>query len=1282
MCIYTEKVSMLDYYSYRLMFRKGCFNMLHKARRLFQVYTTDMYAKANQWRINHARTHQAELRADLYKGLEDQLSAEDAKARNIRFTGKKFILPATYSYTPRWYDKKYRDAMAIVSKYRKPDLFITFTCNSKWKEITDELEPGQSAFDRPDLTARVFYMKFQELMKDLTKKHVLGHVVAWMHTIEFQKRGLPHAHILLIFSNDSKLERPEQFDQVVSAELPDRETNKHLYDLVVQYMIHEPCDNNWKTKCKKNGHSCGAYFPKEFTNHTEDSGDGYPKYRRRSPQYGGNTGLLMVWVNDKKKWVPIDNRWVVPYNPDLLQKYEAHINVEVCCSIKAIKYLYKYIYKGPDKASFAFKVRNNGQTEECNRDEIKRYYDAFYLSGAEACWKIFQFKMHSRCPNVEVCKFHLPGEQIICYRPDADLHTLMRKEDLEKTMLTEWFETNKREKDHPLPERALLKDLAGNYFRRGPELLFHEFPEHYKWESGKKFWKRRTQRDKVIGRMHRLSPKCGEQYYLRLILLHARGATSWDDLLTVNGVKYDRFRDVAVAMNLLQNDKEWHRCMKDAAEWKTGDALLQLFVTILLNCDVANPLQLWNEQKENMSYDVKHSMLKGLSAEHKKKITPERVEKVTLLKIQKLLNAHKKKLDDYSLPPLKKEDQEINAELLMELDYDEVECAQDVTKNVKSMNDEQKAFYKAVIDSIYGNSTDKLFFVDALGGTGKTFVAETILAHVRSKKHIAIAVAFSGIAALLLPGGRTLHSRFNLPCDFDQFTLGNINRRSHVAELLRQAKVIIWDEAPMAHRDVFECIDRTLRDITDNEHEPFGGKILVLSGDFRQVLPIVPKAARAQIVAACLNRSYLWQFVKIFRLTINERVKRKSNSDANQEELKEFADVLEQIGDGNYPIEKELGPDMIRIPNSWLSKAKNIDEFINEAFPNFTMNCENDDFLKGRAILTPKNVDVLQINNQILKKLPTEENPPIISIDQNVPDAKYKHGEEHFNKLDPSSLPPHKLYLKTNAVIMILRNLNPAQGACNGTRLKVIDFTNSVIHAKLLTGPNEGKEMFIPKISLYADKTSPIPYIRYQFPVKLAFAMTINKAQGQTLDHMSLYLPEPVFGHGQLYVACGRVGSKDKLSIYVIDGKTQGVFDGYDGIYTRNVVYKEVFDDKYGCEFSVNDSMSQDSQQCRENLDDQEYNECSHSSDEDIDLVNQQYNEYSQSSDEDIDMDNHQYNEYLQFSHKNDVNMSETSSDVPMANHPMNQHRDVRTWAQRQQSIRDKREMDEDSESE
>ncbi len=390
---------------------------------------------------------------------------------------------------------------------------------------------------------------------------------------------------------------------------------------------------------------------------------------------------------------------------------------------------------------------------------------------------------------------------------------------------------------------------------------------------------------------------------------------------------------------------------------------------------------------------------------------------------------------------------------------------------------------------------------------------------------------------------------------------GNITRNSTTAELFKQAKVIIWDEAPMAHKKVLECIDRTLRDIMQNE-QPFGGKVLILCGDFRQILSVCPRASRAQIVNSAINRSHLWQHFKVFHFKTNERVKRKGNSI----ELEQFAQTLKNIGDGNYPVTDIIGPDMIKIPNKWLSRSKNIQELIEEAFPNLEINYQNTDFLKGRAILTPKNIDANSLNNMILDKFPGDVSVKL-SVDENVAEKSViQIADEVMNKLNPSSLPPHELKLKKNAIIMLLRNLDLKSGACNGTRMKILRFTDYVIEAEILTGPKEGNRFFITRIRLYSNKQCPIPFIRQQFPIKLASVMTINKAQGQTLQYMCLYLPEPVFSHGQLYVACGRVGSANNLSIYIVNGKSQGIFDETknDGVYTKNVVYKEVFDDEYG----------------------------------------------------------------------------------------------------------------------
>ncbi|POM58275.1 Helitron helicase-like protein, partial [Phytophthora palmivora] len=160
------------------------------------------------------------------------------------------------------------------------------------------------------------------------------------------------------------------------------------------------------------------------------------------------------------------------------------------------------------------------------------------------------------------------------------------------------------------------------------------------------------------------------------------------------------------------------------------------------------------------------------------------------------------------------------------------------------MNENQKDIFDQVIEA-------KLFFVDGPGGTGKSFLLEQILAHVRLQRKVAIAVASSGIAATLLTGGHTAHSTFRIPLKLSEFSTCSLSWQSQKAELIRKASLIIWDEAPMMHRACFEAVDRSFRDIMKNELEPFGGKVMVFSGDHRPILPVLKDATRAETLEAC-----------------------------------------------------------------------------------------------------------------------------------------------------------------------------------------------------------------------------------------------------------------------------------------------------------------------------------------------------------------------------------------------------------------------------------------------
>lgn len=155
---------------------------------------------------------------------------------------------------------------------------------------------------------------------------------------------------------------------------------------------------------------------------------------------------------------------------------------------------------------------------------------------------------------------------------------------------------------------------------------------------------------------------------------------------------------------------------------------------------------------------------------------------------------------------------------------------------------------------------ERAFFIDGPAGTGKTFLYSVILAMVRADRNIAVAVASSGIAALLLEGGRTAHSRFKIPISVNETSTCNISLRTHLSQLLRDSKLIVWDEAPMTNKHAFEAVDRTLQDIMkivdpSQEHVPFGGKVVVFGGDFRQTAPVVKNGGREDIVQACLVKN-------------------------------------------------------------------------------------------------------------------------------------------------------------------------------------------------------------------------------------------------------------------------------------------------------------------------------------------------------------------------------------------------------------------------------------------
>ncbi|CAN7058534.1 unnamed protein product [Brassica rapa subsp. trilocularis] len=358
--------------------------------------------------------------------------------------------------------------------------------------------------------------------------------------------------------------------------------------------------------------------------------------------------------------------------------------------------------------------------------------------------------------------------------------------------------------------------------------------------------------------------------------------------------------------------------------------------------------------------------------------------------------------------------QYFNVLVVHERSYDRGTLLEILDRDVPKMTDEQKEIYDQILAAVNQ------------GSTGKTFLWKLLSAAIRCRGDIVLNVASSGIASLLLPGGRTAHSRFGIPLNPDEFSSCTIQPGTDQANLVKESSLIIWDQASMMGKHCSEALDRSLSDIVGKHaNQPFGGKVIVFGGDFRQVIHVINGAVRAEIVLASLNSSYLWEHCKLLKLTKNMRLLSDGLTPEEAADLRDFSDCILKIGDGKLAEPNDVEA-VINIPSEFLvTDSENPIEAISTAIYGDTASLHEKKeakFFQERAILCDEKI--------------------YLSADSIDPRDKGSNnnealGPDFLNTIKVSGLPNHSLRLKIGYHVMVLRNCEPSAGLMNGTRLYI-----------------------------------------------------------------------------------------------------------------------------------------------------------------------------------------------------------------------------------------------------
>lgn len=684
-------------------------------------------------------------------------------------------------------------------------------------------------------------------------------------------------------------------------------------------------------------------------------------------------------------------------------------------------------------------------------------------------------------------------------------------------------------------------------------MFYYELPESYVWvkvKGGHHYWTGRKRDSTLIGQLHKVccSPKpfAQERFYLRVLLLHVKGAMSFDDLKRVPGHNNDQpyatFKEAVFARNLLHDDAEHLACLRDASVGFSARKLRTLFVFLLSLGTMHDGFALYDGFKQYFLADLSE------------RYTPEQAEHLLFLEFSRL--SVKFNFEFESLPWVVRPEGELDLPLhIFDQDIDPQLMYQRGLTDRDRLNADQRAIFDAIVDSLTNPNGRKCFVIKGKAGTGKTFLYSALYNYLTGLGLKVLCVAYSGIAASLLPKGQTAHSAFNFRLDMDEHNYASgMHLQSKRAQLIRDVDVIIWDEISMVPHWFLSSLDQLLRDVTGRKNDLFGGKLIVVGGDFHQLLPVMKGAPRTDVVNACVSNFRYWGNFSQFHLNTIVRC-----TDVAHNEF------VNRVGAGTIGenVDVQKGEIAVPIARSYLFPSSDPNSFIDHFYPHHVLS--DHALLSQTMIIASTHADCDYINAQVLSKIPVADpsHERIYDSFDEVSRDGHLHSDfcaANLNSIDVNGFPPHRLHLKVGSVVMLLRNYATALGLTNGTRFIVTGLADRFIYCKRIgpVPPGADEIVELPRIPLIIrsdDSGLELDFKRTQFPVRLAFSITIHKSQGQTVDSLGIFLRTQVFTHGALYVALSRPRFPDRIKIFTgadIDENSDSV------ITIKNIVWPEV----------------------------------------------------------------------------------------------------------------------------